>query len=124
MEATAVVVPIDAIKASGRVLSHELTQEGIWLEVIDPDEVPGKWTRDYSSWPPENRPPARPKPDIALALRSNYGGLSMSFLDDRGTPLPPNPGMTAGGDGPYIFYWVADPVLDTAVSLRIGIMRD
>lgn len=100
-----------------------MEEQGHWIEVIAADDVPGMWNDDFSDWPPETRPVIE-RPDIYVALRSNYGGLSMMFLDGEGDLVGRGAGMTGGPETGYTFYWTADVAYAAAVSLRVEVMKD
>jgi hypothetical protein len=118
-----VIVPVSALERLGRLELPALAERGLWLEVIAGDDVPGPWTYDFSDWPPETRPPFTERPDMHVALRSNYGGLSMVFVDDDGNLVGGGPFMTGGPETTYTFYWTADVAYDAAVSLRVEVMK-
>jgi hypothetical protein len=116
-----ILFPMSALPSVGRVPSRDLTKEGIWLEVINPDDVPGPWQWEYSSWPVQTRP-AYKKPDIILAMRTNYVGLGLTFLDAAGKMLPTGR-YSVGDDAAYIFYWKDDSLIRGAATLRMMIIR-
>lgn len=118
-----VILPVSALERLGRLDVPELEEQGHWIEVIAPDDVPGMWNLDFSGWPPETRPVTE-RPDMYVALHSNYGGLSMMFLDADGNLVGGGAGMTGGPDTGYTFYWTADVAYAAAVYLRVEVMKD
>lgn len=118
-----VILPVSALERLGRLDVPELEEQGLWIEVIAADDVPGMWIEDFSGWPPETRPFIE-RPDIYVALRSNYGGLSMMFLDGDGRLVGGGAGMTGAPETGYIFYWTADVAYAAAVALRVEVMKD
>ena len=120
-----VELPMTALRSIGRVASPELIKDGVWLEVIDPNDIEGPWDYDFSRWPAETRPEYM-KPDIELALRSNYGGLGFEFIDNHGNPFRGDGASTGPNeaDGTWSWYFYSSHAIKTAKSLRVEVHRD
>lgn len=63
------IIPADTLNTQGIVVSSELDALGVVMDVIGPNDFPGRWLNDYSTWPEEHRPPRIERPDIAKVFR-------------------------------------------------------
>jgi hypothetical protein len=118
--ASTVRVPAALLAEEGHVLTPELLVAGAGIEVMDPADVPGPWSWDYSAFPEHNRPQYE-RPAIGLALRVQ-GAYDLTLLDGADEPVGVNPAMTGPfEDGSKVEFWADDPRLRLAQTLELKV---
>ena len=121
-------IPLTALPAHGRVAMPVLEQAHLVIDVLMSEEVEGPWTRASPIDP--SRLPAHvqailKKPEIDLALRTNYGGLRFRLLDEGENDLTINRhSMGPAADGTYVFWWPAHPRFSEAWTLEMEQLFD
>lgn len=118
--ASTLTVPAALLADRGHVMTPDLLVSGVDIEVMDPEDVPGPWTWDYSAFPVHNRP-VHERPAIGLALRVR-GAYDLTLLDGDDQPVGVNPAMTGPfEDGSKVEFWADDPKLRRAETLRLKV---
>jgi hypothetical protein len=113
-------VPAALLWDRGHVMTPDLLVAGVDIDVMDPDDVPGPWSWDYSAFPEHNRPQYE-RPAIGLALRVR-GAYDLTLLDGDGQPVGVNPAMTGPfEDGSKVEFWADDPRLRPAETLELKV---